>query len=162
LKPGEVDEAKLCGVPARPSMHGSRAVFDVKGLTFSNFARMLRSNGRFVVDQTGLEGLHDLHFEWDSPDAPASDSGTASDPLRTPPRWRRSRVARFQQSLRLGFAAPALQSRLDCFFLRPSSVFPRCPAGMRPMGVNRHRLATFLVSRQVLVVLARSAVAPLR
>jgi uncharacterized protein (TIGR03435 family) len=71
LKPGEVDEAKLCGVPARPSMHGSRAVFDVKGLTFSNFARMLCPNGRFVVDQTGLEGLHDLHFEWDSPDAPA-------------------------------------------------------------------------------------------
>jgi uncharacterized protein (TIGR03435 family) len=80
LKPGEVDEAKLCGVPARPSMHGSRAVFDVKGLTFSNFARMLRPNGRLVVDQSGLEGLHDLHFEWDSPDAPASDPGTASDP----------------------------------------------------------------------------------
>jgi hypothetical protein len=62
LKPGEVDEAKLCGVPAKPSMHGSRAVFDVKGLTFSNFARMLRPNGRFVVDQSGLEGLHGLDF----------------------------------------------------------------------------------------------------
>jgi hypothetical protein len=61
-----------------------------------------------------------------------------------------------------GVCRAALQSRLDRFFLRPSSVFPRCPAGMRPMGVNPHRLATFLLSRQVLLVLARSAVAPLR
>jgi uncharacterized protein (TIGR03435 family) len=80
MKPGEVDESKLCGVPARLPMHGSRAVFDIKGTTFSNFARMLHPNGLFAVDQTGLEGLYDIHFEFDLPDAPPSDPGTAADP----------------------------------------------------------------------------------
>jgi uncharacterized protein (TIGR03435 family) len=27
-----------------------------------------------------MNSSDDLHFEWDSPDAPASDPGTASDP----------------------------------------------------------------------------------
>lgn len=80
MRPGEVEESKLCGVPARPSMHGSRAVFDMKGISFSNFARMLRPNGLFAVDQTGLEGLYDIHFEFDPPNAPPSDPGTAANP----------------------------------------------------------------------------------
>ena len=80
MRPGEVDQSKLCGVPARPSMHGARAVFDMKGITFSNFARMLRPSGLFVVDQTGLEGLYDIHFEFDPPNAPPSDPGAAADP----------------------------------------------------------------------------------
>jgi uncharacterized protein (TIGR03435 family) len=80
MRPGEVDETKLCGAPARPSTHGSRAVFDVKGWSFSILAKMLRPDGRFVIDETGVEGLYDLHFEWDPPNAPAPDPGTAADP----------------------------------------------------------------------------------
>ena len=80
MKPGEVDESKLCGVPGRPSTNGSRNVVDFKGIAFSSFARMLRPNGRVVIDRTGLEGLYDLHFEWETPNAPAPDPGTAADP----------------------------------------------------------------------------------
>ena len=80
MKPGEVDESKLCGAPARPATHGSRSVFDVKGMSFPIFARLLHPNGRVVIDQTGLEGLYDLHFEWDSPNAPAPEPGKAADP----------------------------------------------------------------------------------
>jgi uncharacterized protein (TIGR03435 family) len=80
MKPGEVDQSKLCGVPARPSTRGSRSVFDMKGITFSNFARMLRPDGLFVVDQTGLGGLYDIHFEFDPPNDPPSDAGTAARP----------------------------------------------------------------------------------
>ena len=80
MKPGEVDQSKLCGVPARPSTRESRSVFDLKGITFSNFARMLRPDGLFVIDQTGIEGLYDLHFEWDPPNVPAPEPGTAANP----------------------------------------------------------------------------------
>ena len=91
MKPGDVDESKLCGVP-RQSTHGSRAVVDVKGITFSNFARILRPNGRFVIDETGLEGLYDLHFEWE-PNAPASDRTRPPIPRHTPLRWKRRKLS---------------------------------------------------------------------
>ena len=80
IKPGEVDESKLCGIPVRPATHGSRTVVDFKGMTFSSFARLLRPNGRTVIDQTGLDGLYDLHFEYDASIAAAPEPGTAADP----------------------------------------------------------------------------------
>jgi len=80
MKPEEVDVSKLCGAPARPSTNGSRTVFDVKGLSFPAFARMLHPNGRSVIDQTGLEGRYDLPFEWDSAIAPSAEPGAAADP----------------------------------------------------------------------------------
>lgn len=67
------------------STNGSKGplmVFDVHGMTLDAFSKLLRPDGRPVIDRTGLPGAFDIHLEWESdpPTSPAPDGRAASDP----------------------------------------------------------------------------------
>lgn len=74
VQPGQ----RLCR--AGWTAQSTQIVWDVQGMNLDDFAAMLRTDGRPVINKTGLSGLFDFHFEYDqagSPDAPTPSIFTA-------------------------------------------------------------------------------------
>jgi uncharacterized protein (TIGR03435 family) len=64
--------ANPCNVP-QTTRNGPLTVFDLRGVTLDAFARLLRPDGRPVINQTGLTGTYDIDLEWEPDSAAASD-----------------------------------------------------------------------------------------
>jgi uncharacterized protein (TIGR03435 family) len=79
MKP--TDQTTFCAVPTI-IRRGPLTIVDAHGITLGAFSKMLHPDGRPVIDQTGLNGMFDIHFEWESdvPNPSATAAGVASDP----------------------------------------------------------------------------------
>jgi uncharacterized protein (TIGR03435 family) len=64
------------------SSNGTLRVLDLRGVTLDVYSRLLRPDGRAVIDKTGLTAAYDIHLEWEPAAANSTDadSGAASDP----------------------------------------------------------------------------------
>jgi uncharacterized protein (TIGR03435 family) len=49
------------------------------------FARLIKIDGLWVINRTGLTGTYDIHLEWDylPPDSVQTDIGVPTDPIGT-------------------------------------------------------------------------------
>jgi uncharacterized protein (TIGR03435 family) len=68
-----------------PTHEGTHWTWDVSGMSMDLFARIIKIDGLWVIDRTGLAGTFDIHLEWNyvPPNAIESDVGVASEPLGT-------------------------------------------------------------------------------
>jgi len=78
------DHPTLCVVP-NVTRKESLTIMDARGTTLGAFSKLLHFEGRAVIDETGLDGKFDIHFEWGPdvagrPESATAATGVASDP----------------------------------------------------------------------------------
>ncbi len=54
-----------CGILTPPKRTGTHYVMDEHGVSLATFAKAFNIGGLPLIDQTGLIGTFDIHFEWD-------------------------------------------------------------------------------------------------
>jgi len=66
-----------CGAPTM-TRKGTLTVYEVRAISLTSYCRLLRPDGRTVIDQTGLTGEFDIHLEWETDPPQSAPDGQAS------------------------------------------------------------------------------------